>query len=84
LDDIFMKDNLNANLEKENAPKGSEYTVCMKVNIKSNKKGNKGILHGNSQIIKDGLELYKKKDLVSREEIYITEKMEKEVLFLYL
>jgi len=34
--------------------------------------------------IKDGLEFYKRKDLVNKKEIYITEKMEKEVLLLIL
>jgi len=34
--------------------------------------------------MKDGLEFYKRKDLVNKEEIYITEKMEKEVLLLIL
>lgn len=54
----------------------------MKVNLKPNKKN---ILHGNTQLIKDGLEMYKKKELVSKEEVYITEKMAKEVLiFLFI
>ena len=50
----------------------------MKVKVKHSKKG-----HGNSQMIKEGLELYKKKELVSKEEIYITEKMGKEVIIYF-
>jgi hypothetical protein len=34
--------------------------------------------------IKDGLEFYKRKDLANKEEIYIIEKVEKEVFLLIL
>lgn len=49
-----------------------KYTMQMEVKFKrGNTQNNK---------IKDGLEFYKRKDhLVNKEEIYITEKMEKEV-----
>lgn len=81
MDDILETEYLPVNKENDKSNKPSEFTVCMKLNLKQNKKPN---LLGNTQLIKDGIELYKKKDLVSKEEIYITEKMAKEVSFFNL
>lgn len=51
-----------------------KFSMQMEVKLK---KGNTKNFKG-----KEGLELYKRKDLMNVEEIYITEKMEREVFFL--
>lgn len=58
---------MNSNNDNEHQEK---YTMQMEVKVKRKITNNQ---------IKDGLEFYKRKDLVNKEEIYITEKMEKEV-----
>jgi hypothetical protein len=74
LDDIFCgHDKFNS---EDDQVRQEKYTMQMEVKFKRfNNMGNK---------VKDGLEFYKRKDVVCKEEIYITEKMAKEVFILNL